>query len=129
MHYHSGHHHGHIIGTAVGMIKTALRVSSPDFFHENKIRVEKILLENGYPDTVITTLLNEHYTFMRQKEPLEKRTFVGLTFTQQTNNCKKTLIEMGINSQMAGAQTAWQKLEQHKQRTQRIKKKNSKSTK
>lgn len=63
--YYSSHKHSTIIATAVHFIKTVLVLSSPMFFSENKETVEQTLRENSFPESLIITLMQTHYTYMK----------------------------------------------------------------
>lgn len=72
MNYYSKHEKTCIIQTAVAYIKNILKLSSPEFFLQNKIAVEEILRHNCFPETLIISLLNEHYTLLKAPVPTVK---------------------------------------------------------
>lgn len=65
LNYFSFHEKSCIIETARAYIKMVLKLSSGEFFHENKFILETILRKNSFPETEIMALMRENYTFMK----------------------------------------------------------------
>lgn len=63
--YFSSHKRTTVINTAAHFIKTVLFLSDPDFFRANEQLVITTLRENSFPETTITALMNECYTYMK----------------------------------------------------------------
>lgn len=62
-----------ILETAINFIITIRTLSDGEFFQSNKIRVINTLRENSFPETLIISLMNEHYTLMRtRRKPVNK---------------------------------------------------------
>lgn len=64
LNFYSSHKRTTITETAKAFIQTVLTLSDPEFFSENKPKVEKTLRDNAFPETKILTLMNDEYTFM-----------------------------------------------------------------
>lgn len=63
--YLSGHERQTILATATAHIKTVITLSDATYFSTNKTMIENRLRLNNFPETVIMTLMNQHYTLMR----------------------------------------------------------------
>lgn len=71
--YYTSHKRSTIMATAEAFITTVIRLSDPFFFPLNRTTVEKTLHDNGFPETVVQVLMNNHYTLMRMKKTRRKR--------------------------------------------------------
>lgn len=65
LNFYSSHKRTTIVGTAVHFIKTVLTLSDPCFYNENRSLVEQTLKDNSFPETLILTLMQTHYTYMK----------------------------------------------------------------
>lgn len=65
LNYMSNHKGSIIEATAKSFIKTVLLLSDGSFFNDNKHLVERRLRLNNFPESVISTLIAQHYTYMR----------------------------------------------------------------
>lgn len=61
----SSHKRTTIIQTAIHFVKTVLLLSDPVYYHDNRNMVEKTLEENSFPITLISTIMNSYYTYMK----------------------------------------------------------------
>lgn len=96
--YYSSHKRTTILATAEAFIKTVLLLSDPRFFHTNKNEVILTLSINGFPDTLIDTLMNKYYTLMRpsvgrreNKKEVSYKIFPHATC--KSRNIKKILLD------------------------------------
>lgn len=62
--FFSSHKRTTVIGTAESFIKTVILLSDSSFFRENKSIVYDTLKSNAFPEWLIDTLMNKHYTLM-----------------------------------------------------------------
>lgn len=67
--YFSSHEKHTIFSTASSFILTVLRLSDGRFFHDNRARVVSILKSNSFPQLTIDSLVNSHYTLMKNHRP------------------------------------------------------------
>lgn len=65
LNYYSSHKRTTIMNTAVHFIETVLELSDAQFFNSNREKVINTLRDNCFPETLIITLMNNHYTYMR----------------------------------------------------------------
>lgn len=65
--YFSSHKRTTIMETAIAFIQTVLTLSDGKFFHSNKPKVIETLRNNGFPESNILSLMNNHYTLMRKR--------------------------------------------------------------
>lgn len=70
LNYWSSHKRTTVIATAVHFIRTVLILSDHHHFDSNKPIVFKTLRDNSFPETVIISLMNEYYTYLK---PLQKK--------------------------------------------------------
>lgn len=63
LNYYSSHKRTTIIKTAVGFIKTVLKISNPKYFGVNKPKVIDTLRVNSFPETTIVALMNALYLY------------------------------------------------------------------
>lgn len=81
LNYYSSHKRTTVIATAVHFIRTVLILSDHRHFHSNKPIVFRTLRDNSFPEIVIISLMNEHYTYMK---PLTKPKDTGeVPFSEQ----------------------------------------------
>lgn len=66
--YYSSHKRTTVIETAIAFIKTVITLSDGEFFESNRARVVETLRLNSFPETLIITLMNDHYTYMRARQ-------------------------------------------------------------
>lgn len=96
--YFSSHKRTTILGTAETFIKTVISLSDPKFFNENKPKVIDTLRDNCFPDSVIDTLMNKHYTLMKPVNSIKKRNLVTYKMfpyaTCKSTNIKKIIYQM-----------------------------------
>lgn len=69
LNYFSSHKRATIMNTAVAFINTVLDLSDGMFFHSNKPIVEQTLKDSSFPESVMISLMNQHYTLMRPRPP------------------------------------------------------------
>lgn len=67
LNYYSSHKRTTVLGTATNFIKTVLYLSDGRYFHENRQKVIDSLRENSFPESIISVLMNNYYTYMRPK--------------------------------------------------------------
>lgn len=73
LNYLSSHKRSTISETAINFICTIRNLSDGRFFHANKQRIIDTLRDNSFPETVIISLMNEHYTLMKVRNLPEKQ--------------------------------------------------------
>lgn len=71
--YYSSHKRSTVLATAETFIKTTILLSDGEFFHQNRQRIIDTLKDNCFPDTVIETLMNRHYTLMKPMKGIDRR--------------------------------------------------------
>lgn len=64
--YYSEHDIHTATDTAITLIKNVIKLSSPEFFQENKTTIEKILRLNNFPETEIIGIMTKYYTLMKK---------------------------------------------------------------
>lgn len=72
LNYMSSHKRTTIVETAINFIITTRTLSDGEFFTSNRQRVIDTLRENSFPETLIISLMNEHYSLMRVRKSPEK---------------------------------------------------------
>lgn len=82
LNYYSSHKRTTVLATAVHFIKTVLTLSDPRFYNNNRSIVERTLKDNSFPDTLIITLMQMHYTYMK---PLINNEFYDEPFSFYDN--------------------------------------------
>lgn len=105
LNYFSHHERSCIVETAVAFINRIMRLSSEDFFQENKTIVRNILLLNSFPETEIMGIIHDNYTLMRPKlnKPKFKGNYVPIKHREGlTKNIKRHLMPLLDNSRMVG---------------------------
>lgn len=65
LNYFSSHKRSTILNTATQFIKTIIELSDATFFQANKDKAINMLELNNFPETLIITLMNNHYTLMK----------------------------------------------------------------
>lgn len=115
--YFSSHKRTTILATAEAFIKTVLLLSDPRFFHTNKNEVILTLSINGFPDTLIDTLMNKYYTLMRpsvgrreNKKEVSYKIFPHATC--KSRNIKKILLDHVENNVVLADSTKNTKINQ-----------------
>lgn len=82
LNYFSNHSMTCIKETAIAYVKNVINISSPEFFHDNKIILQRILKNNCFPEDIIIRILHEYYTLMRpiQNKPKKPSKFIPIVF-------------------------------------------------
>lgn len=70
--FFSSHKRSTIIETAIAFLRTVITLSDSTFFHSNKPIVIETLRQNGFPEELISVLMNNHYTLMRGRITKER---------------------------------------------------------
>lgn len=65
LNFFSSHKRSTIINTAVHFIETIILISDGNFFEDNKNIIYNVLRENSFPESLITILMNSHFTLMK----------------------------------------------------------------
>lgn len=88
--FYSAHKRSTILNTAIQHITTIIELSDGQFFHENKEKAINTLRNNNFPETLIISLINQHYTLMRplHKYIDNKQTNTYISYPHTTNNTK-----------------------------------------
>lgn len=78
LNYYSSHKRTTVMATATHFIKTILHLSDARYFHENVDVAKRTLLDNNFPESTVTVLMNECYTLMKplyktKKQKLENK--------------------------------------------------------
>lgn len=94
LNYFSNHNNTCIMETAIAYVKNIINISSPEFFHKNKIEIQRILTNNCFPEDIILRILQEHYTLMRPVLTKNKKSgpFIPIIFRNKfTSSLKNRL--------------------------------------
>lgn len=105
LNYYSRHEKSCAIQTAIAYIKTILTLSDPTFFRQNRAAVETILRVNAFPETLIISILNEHYTLMTAPKRTTKYTgrYVPIKIRNGlTDNIKRRIAPFLKNERLVG---------------------------
>lgn len=108
LNFYSSHKKTTIMGTAQAFIETVLKLSDSVFFHTNKPRVMNTLRDNGFPETVIIALMNEHYTLMRRPDPDGAEVQHKLN-TQMVKSANPNLTDVEVGNVMERYRNRFQK--------------------
>lgn len=95
LNYFSAHKRATVLNTAVHFIQTTLTLSDARFFTHNKPIVEQTLRDNSFPETLIISLMNTHYTLMRPSTGTTKPTATG-TFSDARKSGKFVIFPYSI---------------------------------
>lgn len=87
----SSHKRTTVIETAINFIITVRTLSDESFFHSNRPKVIETLRDNSFPETLIITLMNEHYTLMKVRQTPEEK--VGKYFVYPHAVCESRRIK------------------------------------
>lgn len=71
LNYLSSHKRTTVVETAANFIITVRTLSDGIFFQSNRQRVINTLRENSFPETLITSLMSDHYSLMKVRKPPE----------------------------------------------------------
>lgn len=105
LNFYSRHEPNCILPTAVAFVKTILKLSSPCFFQQNKLIILETLRTNSFPETIISNLMQKHYTLMTKAIPTVK--FPGQNIpipfkNELTNRIKRRLSPFLNNGRLVG---------------------------
>lgn len=65
LNYLSSHKRTTVMETGINFVIMVRKLSDESFFQSNRVRVESTLRENSFPETVIISLMSEHYSLMK----------------------------------------------------------------
>lgn len=87
LNYYSSHKRSTILNTAKQYIRTVLDLSDADYFRDNGVRIDRVLIENGFPECVRIMLIHENYTLMKPFVSKQKELNTRyISFPHQTLN-------------------------------------------
>lgn len=105
LNFYSKHEPNCILQTAIAFIKTVLKLSSPCFFQQNRLIILETLRVNCFPETIISHLIQKHYTLMVKATPTDKYPgqYIPIPFKNiVTNRIKKKLSTFLTNGRAVG---------------------------